>query len=279
MCKCHLESLLEIQKLGKEDRSALPATFARLSSLARDLQFDLQIPQTWMREIAKQFDKSKQPLSVDQLRELGRGGLNAGHPDLAYVVSARGLETGEATHAEFLMMRAKALPQKQFERRMVCAAAAAELARQRGDVDLAGKAVELLSGPFADGSLKVTPEQAAEVVRLEKTKRKPNAPPPSYRSITAGDFCDCPDCQRARGEPPDPFDLHDEDDFDEDDPFENLEIPGDMPSAIAAMLVDETKRAVMNGESLDDLIARLLDMGLSPPPGPLPKPRRIGRRK
>jgi tetratricopeptide (TPR) repeat protein len=270
LCKC-AEPMLEIRKISKEDRMGLPATFARLMVLSKDMQFDMEMPPSWMREIAAQFGKSKQPLSVVQLRELGRGGLSARQPELAYKASAKGLEAGDATQAEFLLLRAKALPPGQVERRMVCAAAAAELARQHGDVDLAGKAVELLAGPFKDGSIKVTLQQAAEVVRAEIKKPKPKDPPPSYRSITAGEFCDCLECQRARGQGLVPFYLDDDDDldddpFDEDDPM-GFDMPPDMPPAIAAMLFEETEKAVMKGESLDDLMARLIDMGFPPPPG------------
>ena len=273
----------DIHKLPKEDRERLPATFARLVALSRDMQFTVPMLYDWMREITKQFGKSKKPFSAPQLRDIGRGALSNGFDDLAYTVSTKGLEAGGDTSAEFLFLRARALPNNQWERRMLCAAAAAELARRQGDTELAGKAVEMLSGPFKDGSIELTPEQVADVVRQEKTKPKPNDSPPRYGSLVDSNRCNCPECRRARGEAL----PYDEGDFgeEEDDPFddmgglEGLDMPADMPPEIAAFLMQETKQAILTGESLEDLLARLMGMGFPPPTNRRPKPRRKGTRR
>jgi len=228
----------------------------------------------WLGEIEKQFRKSKQPFSASQLRDLGRGALSNRFDDLAYAVTVKGLEMGGDSAEEFLFMRAQVLPPRQWERRMVCAAAAADLARRHGDTDLAGKAVEMLSGPFKDGSIVLTSEQVAEVVRLEQNKRKPDDSAPRYGALFSRP-CNCPECRRGRGEAV-PYDEVVEDDFAEndDDAFDDLDdldIPDDMPPEIAALLLKETKKAIMTGESLEDLMARLFEMGLPRPTGPASK--------
>ena len=60
--------------------------------------------------------------------------------------------------------------------------------------------------------------------------------------------------------------------FDDEDFPEGLEIPADMPPEIAAMLIEETRQAVRNGESLDEFLARVTG---GPPGGK----RKEGRRK
>ena len=59
-------------------------------------------------------------------------------------------------------------------------------------------------------------------------------------------------------------------DIDEEDLLKDL--PDDMPPEIARMMLDETKRAVLNGESVDQLIARLAR-------GLMPGGSKKGRRK
>jgi hypothetical protein len=268
--RTELGGLEPVQKLAKNERAALPATLARLTALAKDVQFSLRIPPSWLAETVRQFRRTHQKLDVNQLHTLGEAALEANESEFAYAVSAAGLERGGATDAQFLFLRARSLPQSNFERRMICAAAAARLARQHDRHDLAAKAVDLLRGPFKDGSIELTPEQLADVLRQEKKEPvypKGGRQGPRYRSIIGARLCPCPDCRRERGEMIDEFDEFEDDeddDFDEDDPLGGLDIPEDMPPEIAKVLLEETARAVLNGETLEQFIARLTGEG--PPP-------------
>jgi hypothetical protein len=147
---------------------------------------------------------------------------------------------------------------------MICAAAAAKLALQLSQQDLAGKALDFLRGPFKDGSIELTPAQVGEILQKEKKQSvfpKSNRQGPNYRSIVGDRLCQCPDCRRNRGEQMGGFDKFDSE-FEQDEEFAGLEIPEDMPLEIAELLLQETVRAVANGESVEELLARLGGEGL-----------------
>ena len=273
--KMHILAMAE--KLSKPERAALPTTIARLRALARDMQFPLRIPREWMIDAARQFRKIRQTLDETQLAGLGEAALESGDFELAYAVSTAALERGSEAEAQFLFLRAQCLPTQNFERRMVCAATAAKLARRHGRHDLAGQAQDLLRGPFKDGSIELTDEQVGEVLQIEKNERAypKGKRGPKYRSIV-GRLCSCPDCRRERGETPgwsDDFEDAEDAELD-DDLFGGLEMPPDMPAEIAAFLIEETARAVANGESLNELLGRLGSGGLPPQ-----MKNRRGRRK
>ena len=165
-----LEQLPPVEKLGKAERSALPEAVIRVVELARDMQMVQPIPSDWMAETAKQFPRNSQSLNVGQLETLAEAGLSVEQFELAYTVSAAGLERGGSTEANFLLLRAKSLPEYLEARRAVCASAAAQLARQHRQMDVVEKAVELLAGSAFD-DLSFTSEQASTVVRKEKAER------------------------------------------------------------------------------------------------------------
>lgn len=250
----------------------------RVLELARDTHLLQPVPGNWLAETAKQFSRRGQSLSVSQLHTLAQAALSTQDSALAYAVSAAGLDRGGSTEASFLLLRAKTLPKYGDERWAVCAAAAAELARHLRQMDVVEKAVELLAdSPFED--LKLTSEQVATVVRKEKAERE--VPMPGRRGPDYGEFfgdraCDCPDCRRARGEGVGDFDDLDEDDDDSDLDaiLDQTEIPSDMPKEIAKILLEEGRKAVDRGESLDSLMNRLFGPGTRFDGG-----RKKGRRK
>ncbi len=269
--RTELHGLQKVGKLAKSERTSLPAAIARLEGLARDVQFSLRIPSAWFGETARQFRRTHSKLDVTQLQTLGDAALEANEREFAYAISAAGLERGSSAHAQFLFLRARSLPEWNFERRMICAAAAAKIAREQGQHDLAAKARDLLRGPFND-AIELTPAQLSEVLETEKrasTYPKGGRQGPQYRSIVGRKLCNCPDCRRERGETMDEFDDFDDDedyDFDEGDVAGGFEIPEDMPPEIAKILLEETARAVQNGETLEELIGRLSGEGLLPEP-------------
>jgi HPt (histidine-containing phosphotransfer) domain-containing protein len=282
-----IEKLPPIGTLDKAQRAALPEAVVRVVELARDMQMTQPIPPEWLEETAKQFPGSSQSLSAAQLQTLAEAAsLHAQQFKLTYAVCAAGLERGGPTVANFLLLRAQTLPPYPEERRAVCAAAAAQLARQQRQMDVVDKAVELIAdSPFED--LRFSTEQASTVVRKEKAERTfptANARGPGYRDLLSAVLCDCPKCRRARGEPVSPvedfdfdFDADPNDDdgeLDFDAIIDQTEIPPDMPPEIAKLLFDETRRAVERGESLDSLLNRVFgpEMGFRPK-------RRKGRRR
>jgi len=172
-----------------------------------------------------------------------------------------GLERGGPTEASFLLLRAQSLPPYLEERRTVCVLAAVQLARQQRQMEVVEKAVEMLADSDLE-DLPFTAEQAAAVLLKEKPERAfptANRPGPDYSDL--GGPCNCPECRRARGENVNPFEDFDEDqdddDFDLDEILNETGIPPDMPPEIAKVLLNETKKAVQRGESLDSLLNRV----------------------
>jgi hypothetical protein len=257
-----------VELLGKRERSGLPEAVIRVVELTRDLQTTQPIPGSWLRETAAQFGRNSQLLNVGQLQTLAEVGLNAEHFELAYAVSASGLERGGPTEAIFMLSRARSLVGDPEGRWAVCAAAAAQLARQQRQMDIVDKAVEMLAGsPFDD--LTLTPEQAATVVRKEKAAPAfPRAfrSGPDYSDLVGATLCDCPNCRRARGETGGPFEdfEDDDDDLDLDAILEQTPLPPGMPPELARIMLEQAAKAVQSGESLDSMLNRVI----GPEPGP-----------
>ena len=260
-----LEKPPPIETLGKTERAGLAEAVIRVIELAKDMQTIQPIPGDWLVETAKQFPRSSQALNVGQLQTLAEAALSAEHFELAYAVSAAGLERGGPTEAAFLLLRAQSLPEDEKGRWAVCAVAAAQLARQQRHMEVIEKAVELIAdSPFSD--LTLTPEQASTVVQKEKAERAfltGRRPGPDYGDFLGAALCMCPKCRRARGEAAGPFEDSDEDDddFDIDAILDGTELPPDMPPEVARILIGETAKAVQRGESLDSFMNRIFGPG------------------
>ena len=261
--------------LSRTQRASLPAALARVTALAAEMHLMLEVPGSWMIEVAKQFPASKQTLDAAQLRGLAESAVRAGVGDLAYAVSSAGLERGGATEVRFLLLRAQAVT-GQFERRVVCAKAAAVLASQQQDTELAEEAVELVRGLFAFDHVSLTFDQARAVLQKEKAAGEPPSkrrPGPTYDDLIGGS-CQCASCRRKRGEAVDPFDDLDDDDFVEDDDFGFESLP-DMPPKMAELFAEEIAKAIRRGESVEEFMARLLAGGLPRRPTRRRKKRRL----
>jgi hypothetical protein len=70
------------------------------AALAADMSLKLEIPASWMIEVAKQFPQCRQTLDAAHLRRLGELAVRAGLDDLAYAISTAGLERGRRTTME-----------------------------------------------------------------------------------------------------------------------------------------------------------------------------------
>lgn len=266
-----LDRLRTPRELSDLERAAIPAAMARVVSLAADMNgMTFNLPLAYIDEAAVQISRNGQSLTTSQLLALAEAGLCARHRQLSYAASAAGLEHGGITDPAFLLIRAQSLLESDRDRRVVCAAAAAELARRQGDMKVVDKAVRELHR-FQRGAPSLTPDQAAEVVRRERAERDPstgNRRGPDYSDLLYKDLCQCPGCRQARGESFEDFD----DDDDLDAIFDDLEIPPDMPPEIARMLLEATAEAVERGDTLEELISRLTGGGP-------PKKRKKGGRR
>ncbi|HTQ86774.1 MAG TPA: hypothetical protein VMI93_11225 [Candidatus Solibacter sp.] len=257
--------------LTPPQRAAIPAALARVVALAKDMNSaSIKIPQSYIDSAAQQLAGNSASLDTAQIQVLAEAGVNADHCNLAYTASAAGLQRGGASEARFLLLRARGLPERQFRRRALCAAAVVQIARQNRDTELLEKAANLLRGPLRSAELELTPAQAAEVLRKEKAEPEflaRSGEGPDYRDILKEKLCNCPECRRARGEAPDSFAGEVEDEF-EDEPdldklFAGMPLPPDMPKDVAAMILEETRQAVERGESLESLMSRLFGPGAS----------------
>jgi hypothetical protein len=266
-----------VKKLSVAGRLALPASIARVAAIAKDLRIeDFKLPGAYLEEAAKQFASVRNSFDTTQLRTLADMALAEQNARFAYAVSAEGLKRGSPTEARFLMVRARSLPKWAGGRHVVCAAAAAEFARAHQDVDVLGEAVDLVRGVSGPDPVSLTLEQAGEVVRTEMAATaypSITKPGPDYRTLIS-DWCDCPDCRRARGETPDFFDHEDFDDDDDDDDvfiggdldeeqmeeIFNSRVPPDMSPEIAKMLFEVMKEAYLNGVPPDEMLATLENM-------------------
>jgi hypothetical protein len=255
----------------ERDGLCVPEAVARVSVLSGELNLKFELPWSWILEAADQFPRACQRLEVDALSALGDLALASHHDHFAYAISAAGLERGGATEARFLLLRGQSVAHD-LTRFLVCAKAATELARHVHDIELVEQSVELVRELSEFETVSVTLAQARDVLAREKAAREPptrNGRSPDYRDLVV--HCQCANCRRARGEIVDPFD----DDLDTgDDDLEDLdlpaELPPDLPPEVAALLMEEVKKAVRRGESFEQFKARMFE-------GMLPRKRRKRR--
>jgi hypothetical protein len=182
-------------KVQQSATDSLAAAVARACALGDDMGVAFSIPAGWERDLFKELSDKHSRLEARQLRALGEAALRRGRRELAYAASAAGLAKGGDAEARFLLLRARALPEWEFERCEDCLAAAAELGRRRRDMALVDEAVELRRGrggrrmDFMDWvtaaderTFSMTTEQINAVLKREKQSRAfPAYQPPPYR--------------------------------------------------------------------------------------------------
>ena len=266
---------------------------ARACALGDDIGLPLTIPPDWHKMLTAALTKAEIRLEPASLRALGEAATRRGDGELAYAATVAGLAQGGAD-ARFLLLRAKALPVWDFERRAGCLAAALELARRQRDMDLADEALEMARGGrrrayFGFGGLldeiqqfdfSRQPSLLDQILQEERAANRfpdrfgAGSSPQYARGLDDG-LCQCPVCRRKRGEL-DPG--SDEDDFDEDD---DLLLPAeldDLPPELLRAVAD----AIARGETPDQFIERMSRGGRLPLPAfdfPLPPRRRRPRKK
>ncbi|MBI4876276.1 MAG: hypothetical protein HY822_16700 [Acidobacteria bacterium] len=180
------------------------ASVARACALGEEMGIPFAIPPKISGRLLKELSAKDAASDPSELLPLGEAALRAGNDPLAYAVASAGLERGGPTLARFLFLRARALPEWEFERRQECLGAAAELARRQRDLDLLDRIGESNEPDEFDFSetiaVAMSTEQVEKVVQREKGRRGYPKSSSSERS-RFGD-CDCPACRAMREEAP-----------------------------------------------------------------------------
>jgi len=251
-------AIIKKPELPKDDRDGLSAKLARIAALAADLDLAMVIPRDWVAEARTQFEGVSKALDLRQLRNLGECALCNGDVEFAYDISVEGLGRGAGVEAEFLLLRAHALLARSRERAMICALAAAGIARQRSELDLGARVVDFLDETFKGDINKFNSEQIERVLKTEKAEMKfPgwNRGPNYFDLLDRR--CDCPSCRRARSEDPSSFSEA------EDDPFAG------MPPEVGEIMMAAMMEGMARNETPEQTFKRLereFTMGL-PFPG------------
>ena len=250
-----------VKDLSKEEKDSIPAALAKVRRLNRDLRLlGFPLPQSYVHELDTQLPVLSASLSVDDLLELAEIGNVLKRTKLVWDATNAGLAKGGPLESFFLYSRARALPELYAERRDVLLAAAAELARFHERPEFRDQALSALRMFFRGEPLKLTLEQARVVLTGEKESRVPPSPlrpGPSYSELIPEErLCNCTDCQRRRGEPPDLFGDDDDEDFD----VGGLGPPPQIMDAITQLI----NAGMAKGKSPEEVLAEILG---APPPG------------
>ena len=268
-----------VKNLDRRDSADLLQAMGKVAVLAiASGMKEFAQPLEYLIETTKRLERGERSLDAVQLRTLGNSALGNGQMELAYAASAAGLDLGAGVEAVFLIMRAESLPDRQRQRQVVLAAAAVELGRKNREMNTVDAAVEFLHKAGHD-DFPLPPEKVAAV--LKKEKHAGMCPSAGASGPEYGDFfkrlCKCPGCRAARGETMD--DSDDDYEFDEGafDPVADMEalerqlmsmLPRDVPKAMAKMLLEEMKKAMISGEPPNEMFERVL--------GPPPKKKKKG---
>jgi hypothetical protein len=134
------------QRVSLDPADSLVSATARVCVLSDDVGATFTIPTAWHGRLLQELTNARGGLEGRQLEMLGRSALRTNQKVLAYAASVAGLEIGGDAEARFLLLRARALPEWEFERRDDCITAAVELGRRRRDTSVINEAVELRRG-------------------------------------------------------------------------------------------------------------------------------------
>ena len=184
------------------DGASIAGPVGRACALGEDLGFNFEIPATLSTRILKELSKGGPASELPGLLPLGEAALRAFNHQLAFAVSAAGLAGNGTSQARFLFLRARALPESEYQRRTACFGAAAELARRQRDLDLLDRIGDLgeLGGfnPMEKSTLAMSTEQIESIVKQERQMRVyPKSSPRWGRGRPAR--CNCAICRAQRG--------------------------------------------------------------------------------
>jgi hypothetical protein len=177
-------------------RGPLAAAVGRACALGEDTGLRIEIPRDLSEQLHRELSNEDPVADGAGLGALGEAALPR-DPDLAYAVSAAGLKLGQERWAEFLFLRARALPEYAEERQALCAAAASELARRQRKTDLLGRIGEWREGALMwhdhnETDVTMTTQQIDDLIRREREQSE-------VPDVQDDDrLCDCPSCRAER---------------------------------------------------------------------------------
>lgn len=191
------------------------AGVARACALGDDMGLEMEIPREWADDLTKRLTGKSAQVDPSHLSSLAEAALRRKDLRLAYAATTQGLAGGSAGgpgEARFLFLRARSLPATDGERRNECLAAAAEMARQRRDMDLLNEVIELrrsvsrslfggLRMPgeqFSEGDLSMTAGQLKEVLGREKAAIDYKPSPMRFPAGRPSRECNCAACRAER---------------------------------------------------------------------------------
>jgi len=209
--------LPELKSLSPAERAEIPKGLARAMTVASDFALQkFKSPIAYINEAQEQFLRSPRSLDTRETEMMGELGLASSRYLLAWAAAGAGLAAGGPAEAGFLLQRARALHGEYETRAVALAAAAVQLARLRGDTEVADRAIAIAAASERQRPVVLTLEQAREVIRRELASPAyptPGARGPDYSDLVPSEgLCQCPACRARRGEDFNPFEDDEEDD-------------------------------------------------------------------
>jgi len=179
---------------------AMAGSIGRVCALCADLGLDTAVPYTLTKPLLRELSGKNPIPDAAALTALGEAALRGNNIEVAYAVSAAGFNLERDRWAEFLFLRARALPDWEDERQSLCAAAASELARRQRNTGLlarigAWREEDMLGFDGQAADLAMATEDVDKVVQGERRLAEyPLGRPPDKR------FCNCPSCRAQRAQ-------------------------------------------------------------------------------
>ena len=201
-------SACKLKETIAEPKSAggpLAAALGRACALGEDTGLPIVIPPALSNKLQRELSGRDVTADAAGLGALGEAALRADDLELAYAVSAVGLKLAQERWAEFLFLRARALPDWEEERQALCAAGASELARRQRNADLLRRIgewreEEMMGMQGSEADVAMSSEQINTLIQRELKERGfPDFPDQSEDYDGA---CDCPVCRANREELP-----------------------------------------------------------------------------
>jgi len=191
-----LAQLPTVKQLNAAERRSIPQGMTKVMAVTKEVGLEkMFLPAEYFTETEAQFSKVAKTLDVEQIRLLGNLGAGTGHFKLAWAASLAGLQKGGPSEAEFLLLRARVVPQEHTERSCALSAAAAVLGRLYGNTGVVDQAVRMARNPYTGEPVSLSLEQAREVVRRESNgvgAGSRQSPGPDYSDLLPEpDVCQC----------------------------------------------------------------------------------------
>ena len=183
-------------------RGPLAAAVGRACALGEDTGLRIEIPRDLSERLLRELAGKDAVADAAGLAALGEAALRADDLELAYAVSTAGLKLAQDRWAEFLFLRARAIPDWAEERQAPCAAAASELARRQRNPDLLARIgtwrdEEMISLDGNQSDVAMTTQQIDDLVQRERKQLEFPAMPDGGFAYDDS-LCDCPSCRAER---------------------------------------------------------------------------------